>query len=89
MGTVQATVSTTATGRRAAELSWVIGTQWQRRGFASEAARALADWLVSQGVEELSAHITSCHRASETVARRIGLKPTGEMHEGEIIWRNA
>ena len=89
VGTLQATVSTTAAGKPVAELSWVIGTRWQRRGFASEAAQSLVDWLGSQGVEEVSAHITSCHRASETVARRIGLQPTAELHEGEIIWRNA
>ena len=89
MGTVQATISTTPGGQRAAEVSWVIGTRWQRRGFASEAARSLVDWLGAHGVDDVTAHIASCHRASETVARRIGLKPTGELHDGEIIWRNA
>src|SRR5512139_3688399 len=36
-GTVQATV----TGEQHAEIAWVVGTPWQGRGIATEAARAL------------------------------------------------
>jgi RimJ/RimL family protein N-acetyltransferase len=39
-GTVQATVGPDAGGVHA-EIAWVIGTAWQRRGIATEAARAL------------------------------------------------
>ncbi|MDX2290707.1 MULTISPECIES: GNAT family N-acetyltransferase, partial [Streptomyces] len=40
VGTVQATVA-----GGVAEVAWVVGTAWQGRGYASEAARALVGWL--------------------------------------------
>ena len=86
VGTVQATVSSVR-GRRAAELAWVTGVRWQGRGFATEAVRALAEWLHAHGVDDLSAHISPRHHASAAVARRAGLQPTGEAHDGEVLWR--
>lgn len=88
MGSVQATVTSDGSGAASAELSWVVGTEFQRHGVASEAAAAVVAYLRGRGIERFSAHIVSCHRASETVARRIGLQPTGQLHDGEIIWSN-
>lgn len=86
VGTVQATVSSVR-GRRAAELAWVTGVRWQGRGFATEAVRSLVEWLHAHGVDDLSAHISPRHHASAAVARRAGLQPTGEAHDGEVLWR--
>jgi beta-N-acetylhexosaminidase len=86
VGTVQATVSSVR-GRRAAELAWVTGVRWQGRGFATEAVRALVEWLHAHGVDDLSAHISPRHHASAAVARRAGLQPTGEAHDVEVLWR--
>lgn len=91
-GTVQATIGPgTGTGLGAdglqAEIAWVIGTEWQRRGIAREAARALVDWLAAQRVRTVVAHIHPDHHASAAVAAAIGLSPTGEIHDGEIGWR--
>lgn len=84
-GTVQATI--TAEGRGCvAEVAWVVGTPWQGRGIASEAARGLASWLREQGVEVIRAHIHPDHHASAAVAAAAGLAPTGHWHEGEIRW---
>jgi RimJ/RimL family protein N-acetyltransferase len=87
VGTVQATVLDD--GRRA-DVAWVVGTAWQGRGYAVEAASALVAWLRERGVAEIRANIHPEHAASARVAERIGLAPTGELDdEGEQIWRAA
>ena len=80
-GTVQATV----TGRTA-EIAWVIGTPWQGRGMAREAARGLVTWLRTQPVDNVIAHAHPDHQASGAVARSAGLTATDEVHDGEVRW---
>ncbi|MFE7166242.1 GNAT family N-acetyltransferase [Streptomyces sp. NPDC057616] len=82
VGTVQATVTGAA-----AEIAWVVGTPWQGRGYASEAARALVDLLRRRSVRTVVAHIHPGHLASAAVARAAGLAPTGEEQDGEVRWR--
>ncbi|BDM74371.1 acetyltransferase (plasmid) [Streptomyces nigrescens] len=84
-GTVQATVSPSGQGT-AAEIAWVVGTPWQGRGIATEAARGLVDWLSRQPVQTVIAHIHPEHQASTAVATAAGLMPTDAWHEGEIRW---
>ncbi|MDA2804077.1 GNAT family N-acetyltransferase [Nocardiopsis suaedae] len=92
-GTVQATVRTApdaaAPGHDhpSAALAWVVGTPWQGRGLASEAARAMADWPARNGVRCLTAAIAPGHLPSERVARSCGMAPTAEHQQGERIWR--
>ncbi|MEV5435991.1 GNAT family N-acetyltransferase [Streptomyces sp. NPDC052682] len=83
VGTVQATVG----AEGCAEIAWVVGTPWQGRGFASEAARGLVGWLRSRNVRTVVAHVHPEHRASAAVARAAGLAPTGETEDGETRWR--
>ncbi|MFD3588611.1 GNAT family N-acetyltransferase [Streptomyces sp. NPDC058683] len=80
-GTVQATVAGPV-----AEIAWVVGTPWQGRGIATEAARALVAWLTRQPVHTVIAHIHPGHSASAAVARTAGLTPTDAWHDGEIRW---
>ncbi|MFJ6408088.1 GNAT family N-acetyltransferase [Streptomyces hydrogenans] len=80
VGTVQATVVGDA-----AEVAWVVGTAWQGRGYASEAARALVGWLRPR-VRTVVAHVHPDHAASAAVARAAGLVPTGEVQDGEVRW---
>lgn len=87
IGFVQATVSTLSGVRTVADVAWVIGVAWQGQGYASEAARALVDWLRTHGVHEVTAHIHPAHHASAAVASRAGLHPTDEVVGGEIVWR--
>ncbi|MFG2722164.1 GNAT family N-acetyltransferase [Streptomyces sp. NPDC048416] len=84
-GTVQATIGPCALGARA-EIAWVVGTPWQHRGIAGEAARGLVTWLGGQPVEELVAHIHPEHHASAGVAATCGLTPTDEWQDGERRW---
>ncbi|MHA5048825.1 GNAT family N-acetyltransferase [Streptomyces sp. SD15] len=85
VGTVQATVT-----EEAAEIAWVVGTPWQGRGFATEAARGLVDRLGRQHpAHTVVAHIHPDHRASAAVATAAGLTPTGEEQDGEVRWRRS
>ncbi|MFH8793338.1 GNAT family N-acetyltransferase [Streptomyces sp. NPDC017941] len=98
-GTVQATVRPGGPGRskdgcedgsdgHGAEIAWMVGTPWQGRGLATEAARGLVTWLLGRPeVTHLLAHIRPDHGASAAVARAAGLAPTDERHDGEIRWR--
>ncbi|MFF2525694.1 GNAT family N-acetyltransferase [Streptomyces liangshanensis] len=91
VGTVQATVTAAAPGSGpgrggVAEIAWVVGTPWQGRGFASEAARGLVRWLEVRGVGTVIAHIHPDHHASAAVARACGLTPTTVWHDGEVRW---
>lgn len=85
VGTVQATVRSSD-----AAVAWVIGTQWQGKGYAGEAATALASWLLAAGVPRLTARIHPEHAASAAVAQRAGLRATGELDgDGEELWESA
>ncbi len=84
IGYVQATI---ADDRRRAEISWVVGRAWQGQGYATEAAAALVGWLDARGVRLVQAHIHPAHAASAAVASRAGLLPTGQLEDGEQLWR--
>ncbi|PYS55573.1 MAG: hypothetical protein DMG13_03490 [Acidobacteria bacterium] len=60
---------------------------WQRRGYATEAAKAVVDLLVRSGVREIRASINPAHGASIAVAERLGLQRTAEIADGELIWK--
>ncbi|WP_371525710.1 GNAT family N-acetyltransferase [Streptomyces sp. NBC_01283] len=90
VGTVQATVvpDSAEPGALVAEIAWVVGTPWQGRGIAVEAARALVAWLAGQpAVRSVIAHVHPDHRASAAVAAAAGLAPTDEWQDGEVKWQ--
>ncbi len=87
-GTVQATVRRSGPHLGAA-VAWVVGSAHQRRGIASEAATAMVAWLREQGVDQIEALVHPEHRASSTVARRLGLVATGDLVDGEVRWVSA
>lgn len=82
-GFVQATVIGTVV-----ELAWVVGTAYQGRGLAAEAAGAVRDALAPPGCGAVvQAHIAPGNTASEAVARRVGLLLTGTVDaDGERLW---
>lgn len=87
VGFVQATV-TVKEDRLTATVAWVIGSAYQRRGYATESAHRILAWLKGQEVEVVAACIHPEHHASIAVARAIGLKPTGILIDGETLWTN-
>jgi RimJ/RimL family protein N-acetyltransferase len=80
-GTVQATIA-----GGVAEVAWVVGTPWQGRGIATEAAQALVAHLRGDGIATVVAHIHPEHRASAAVAATAGLAPTAGLCDGEVRW---
>lgn len=85
IGMLQATVSGDETA-----IAWTIGSAYQRRGFASEAGAALLPWLRTTIADAtIVAWIHPDHQASQAVARRIGMRPTDRVHDGEIAWEVA
>jgi RimJ/RimL family protein N-acetyltransferase len=82
VGFVQATVAGPE-----ADVAWVVGVPWQRRGIAREAAAEMCGWLRTSGVTRFTAHIHPDHAASAKVASALGLHPTGRSDEdGEEVW---
>jgi RimJ/RimL family protein N-acetyltransferase len=69
-----------------AEIAWVLGTSWQGRGFAKEAAIALVGWLEAQGAQRITATIHPDHTASAGVAAAAGLSKTDQLVDGELLW---
>ncbi|MER5387579.1 GNAT family N-acetyltransferase [Saccharopolyspora sp. NPDC002686] len=86
VGAVQATIIPGYPGP-AAQIAWMVGTPWQKRGIAKEAALALVDWLRRLPVRCVIAHVHPDHQASAAVAAASGLEPTGDTHDGELVWR--
>jgi RimJ/RimL family protein N-acetyltransferase len=84
VGAMQATL---AADRSSADVAWEIGVPWQGRGIASEAASAVVQWLLGEGVGTITAFIHPEHRASGRVAAKAGLAPTSEVADGETMWR--
>ncbi|WP_439655818.1 GNAT family N-acetyltransferase [Lentzea sp. HUAS TT2] len=82
-GTVQATITL---ADQSAEIAWVVGTPWQGRGIAREAAQGLVAWLATEPVRTVIAHIHPDHHASAAVATAVGLTATDELHDGEVRW---
>ena len=82
IGTAQATI----VGEEAS-LAWTIGSDWQGQGYAKEVAAALAWWAKAHGMVWLRAAIHPDHEASAAVAASIGMAPTPETVDGEVVWR--
>lgn len=85
IGTMQATIAVSGASPTAA-IAWVVGVGWQGNGYASEAARALVSWLTAWRPLRIIACIHREHLASQRVAGRAGLAPSGLEIEGEQIW---
>ncbi|MFC9908782.1 GNAT family N-acetyltransferase [Streptomyces sp. NPDC059862] len=86
VGTVQATLYRPRPDRMEAELAWVVGHAFQGVGYGKEGASTAARWLRTQGVAGFVAHVHPGHRASAGIARALGMKPTGEIHDSEMLW---
>lgn len=70
-----------------ADVAWFLGVRWQHRGYATEAAEAILDWLLQLGIREIRASINPAHLASIRVAERLGLRRTTDFSDNELIWK--
>jgi RimJ/RimL family protein N-acetyltransferase len=86
IGYMQATVTREA-GGLSADLAWLITPAAQGTGAATEASRAVCDWLRGQNVNRIRALVHPDHEASARVAQRIGLEWTSELVDGEVVWQ--
>jgi RimJ/RimL family protein N-acetyltransferase len=84
-GWIQATVTGSA-ARPTAELAWTTAADQQRRGYARAAARAAMAELRGEGVSRFVAHVHPGHAASIAVARSLGMAPTEQIDDGEVLW---
>ncbi len=84
VGVLQATIDDDG---RHALIAWDIGVAWQGRGYATEAASRVMEWLGGQGVTTVEAYVHPAHDASASVAAKIGLEGTDEIVDGERVWR--
>ncbi len=67
------------------EVGYHVGTRWQGRGLATEAAAACRDFARDHlDVAELVAIIHPDNRASERVAEKIGMRRAADDHGGDI-----
>jgi len=82
VGFVQATIA-----GELADVSWLIGVSYQGQGFAAEAAKAMFDSLIGEGIKTITAHIHPGHIASQHVAAKIDLTNTEMVDvDGEGVW---
>ncbi len=87
IGYVQATVEQSPVTLEA-DIAWVVAPGFQGRGLATESAGAMIGWLTARGVGQLVAHIHPTHVASQAVARKLGLRPTRVVEDGEVRWQS-
>ena len=76
------------TGREEAlELGWTVFPAFQRRGYATETARALMDWAVRvHGIRRFISATTPDNAASLRVHDKLGFRRTGQVVDGEVIF---
>lgn len=83
VGRMQATVTECH-----ADIAWVIGPHFRNQGYATEAARCIAAWLLGFfNPREVRATIHPENTASQRVAANVGMRRTGERtSDGEEVW---
>jgi RimJ/RimL family protein N-acetyltransferase len=69
-----------------AVLGWALGFPFHGHGYAREAAAAMLRWLETIGATRAVAYIHPEHTASMGVARALGMAPTDELVDGEVVW---
>ena len=86
-GRAVAWVQATVRGEEA-EVAYAVVRSERRRGYALEATAAVVDWLLtSAGLRAVEAHIDPANRASAALAAALGMTRTGDVHDGEVVWR--
>ena len=70
------------------EIGWGVVEHCRRRGYALEAAAAVAGWVLAQpGVNSLSATVPSDNVASQRLAAQLGMTLTGDTRRSLPLWK--
>ena len=69
------------------ELGYVIASDYQRRGFATEVTTAILDYAKARGGKDFYCRINPKNAPSVALARKLGFAPTGERVKDEVVWR--
>ncbi|MCY3911824.1 MAG: GNAT family N-acetyltransferase [Chloroflexi bacterium] len=83
VGRMQATVAD-----QRADMAWVIGRRFRNRGYATEAGRCIAAWLLGFfNLGEVRATIHPENPASQGVATNLGMRRSGKRtNDGDEVW---
>ena len=63
------------------ELAWQFSPRYWGNGYATEAARAVANWAFESSAQELFAVMRPANERAEKVARRLGMEWVGETNK--------
>ena len=75
------------TGNGEVEIGWGIVPDARRRGFATEASRAVIEWAFATGrVNRVSATIPEENITSQRVAQRLGMAKSADKRRGLPLW---
>lgn len=85
IGFTQATLSHAKVGL-VANLAWLVSPRHQGKGYASESARSMGEWLKDRQIAHLVAFISPENRSSAGVARQLGMHRTSAKVDGEFRW---
>jgi RimJ/RimL family protein N-acetyltransferase len=72
------------------EVSYHLHVDQRRRGFAVEAARAVVEWAFARGNDYVIALIRDDNVASQSVAKKLGMRPGDVAMHGNVphrVWR--
>ena len=70
------------TSSRLCEMDWKIGTAFQGKGYAAEAARAAIEYLIREvGFHRIEAKCCTENTASERVMQKLGMNKEGILRE--------
>lgn len=68
------------------DVGWVLHPDYQGRGYATEAARAVLDLVFGEiGAHRVQARLDPANAASAALCRRLGMRHEARLREGEIF----
>jgi diamine N-acetyltransferase len=63
-----------------------VDMRHQRRGVGSQVMRSVVDWCRHAGAARVELTFNPSNEAAARLYQRAGLRPTGEVREGEPVW---
>ena len=63
-----------------------VDMRHQRRGVGSQVMRAVIDWCHRTGASTVELTFNPRNEAAARLYQRVGLRPTGELRDGEPVW---